>query len=153
MSGPRLGCYTFSARQGRFLPLRLTRVPRGFNSLSANRRLALRTVAMQAVVAIVVALCFLLQGPREALAAGVGGGAVALGSLFLAWRAMLGPAWSAGLALSRIVSGLLLKWFVVFGVLYLALARLDLPPPPLLAGLVVTLMASLLTQFKMIGGK
>ncbi len=108
---------------------------------------------MQAVVAIVVAVCFLRQGPREALAAGVGGGAVALGSLFLAWRAMLGPAWSAGLALSRIVSGLLLKWFVVFGVLYLALARLDLPPPPLLAGLVVTLMASLLTQFKMIGGK
>jgi hypothetical protein len=42
---------------------------------------------------------------------------------------------------------------VVFGVLYLALARLQMPPLPLLAGLVVTLMASFLTQFKMIGGK
>ncbi len=108
---------------------------------------------MQAVVAIVVAVCFLLQGVREALAAGIGGGAVALGSLLLAWRAMLGPAWSAGMALSRIVSGLLLKWFVVFAVLYIALAHTNLPPPPMLAGLVVTLMASFLTQFKLIGGK
>ena len=108
---------------------------------------------MQAVVAIVVALCFLSQGLREALAAGVGGLAVAVGSLLLAWRAMLGPAWSAELALSRIVSGLLLKWFVVLGVLYLALTRMQLPPLPLLAGMVLTLMASFLTQFKMIGGK
>ncbi len=56
------------------------------------------------------------------------------------------------MALSRMVSGLLLKWFVVLGVLYLAVAKLHLPPLPLLVGLVVTMMAAFLTlNFKVIG--
>jgi F0F1-type ATP synthase assembly protein I len=116
------------------------------NSLTANRRLAFRMVAVQGLVATVVALAFLLQDVQAALAAGIGGGAVALGSLVLAWRSMMGPAYSAGLALARMVSGLILKWFVVLGALYLSLARLGLPPLPLLAGLVATLAASFLTQ-------
>ena len=116
-----------------------------FNSLTANRRLAFRTVAVQASVAMLVALAFLVQDAQSALAAAIGGGAVALGSLLLAWRSMMGPAYSAGLALARIVSGLVLKWFVVLGALYLSLARLGLPPLPLLAGLVVTMAASFLT--------
>jgi F0F1-type ATP synthase assembly protein I len=103
-------------------------------------------VAVQAAVATLVALSFLLQAPKAALAAGIGGGAVALGSLVLAWRSMLGPAYSAGLALGRLISGLLLKWFVVLGALYLSLARLDLPPLPLLAGMVATMAAAFLTQ-------
>ena len=117
-----------------------------FNSLTANRRLAFRTVAVQAAVATLVALAFLLQDAQAALAAAIGGGAVAFGSLLLAWRSMMGPAYSAGLALARIVSGLLLKWFVVLGALYLSLARLGLPPLSLLAGLVVTMAASFLTR-------
>ena len=117
-----------------------------FNSLVANRRLALRMVAVQAAVATLVALSFLLQAPKAALAAGIGGGAVALGSLVLAWRSMLGPAYSAGLALGRLISGLLLKWFVVLGALYVSLTRLDLPPLPLLAGMVTTMAAAFLTQ-------
>ena len=121
-------------------------MPRVFNSLSANRRLAFRTVAVQAAVAIVVALGFLLQDPRAALAAGIGGGALALGSLVLAWRSMTGPAYSAGLALARLVSGLVLKWFVVLAALYMSLARWELPPLPLLAGLVATMAASFLTH-------
>jgi ATP synthase protein I len=103
-------------------------------------------VAVQGLVATVVALAFLLQDVQAALAAGIGGGAVALGSLVLAWRSMMGPAYSAGLALARMVSGLILKWFVVLGALYLSLARLGLPPLPLLAGLVATLAASFLTH-------
>ena len=117
-----------------------------FNSLTANRRLAFRTVAVQAAVAVLVALVFLVQDERAALAAAIGGGAVAFGSLLLAWRSMMGPAYSAGLALARIVSGLVLKWFVVLGALYLSLARLGLPPLPLLAGLVATMAASFLTH-------
>jgi F0F1-type ATP synthase assembly protein I len=117
-----------------------------FNSLTANRRLAFRTVAVQAAVAMLVALAFLLQGAQAALAAAIGGGAVALGSLVLAWRSMMGPAYSAGLALSRMVSGLILKWFVVLGALYLSLARLGLPPLPLLAGLLAAMAASFLTH-------
>ena len=117
-----------------------------FNSLTANRRLALRMVAVQAAVATLVALAFLFQGVQAALAAGIGGGAVALGSLVLAWRSMFGPAYSAGLALSRLVSGLILKWFVVLGALYVSLARLGLPPLPLMAGLLATMAASFLTH-------
>ena len=113
-----------------------------FNSLDANRRLATRTVLVQSAVALAVATGFSLAGTREFLAASLGGGAVALGSLVLAWRSMFGPALQAGAVLTRMVSGLLLKWFVVFAALYLGLARWDLPPLPLLAGLAATLAAS-----------
>ena len=113
-----------------------------FNSLDANRRLATRTVVVQSLVALAVALGFLVVGARDFLAAALGGGAIVLGSLVLAWRSMFGPALPAGAILSRMVSGLLLKWFVVVAALYLGLARWDLPPLPLLAGLAVTLAAS-----------
>ena len=105
-------------------------------------------VAGQSVVATLVALGFLMQDTRAAIAAAIGGGAVVLGSLMLAWRSMMGPAYSAGLALARLVSGLILKWFVVLGALYLSLARWQLPPLPLLAGLVATMAASFLIQSK-----
>ena len=117
-----------------------------FNSLSANRRLAFRMVAVQFVVAMLVALAWwFAKGEREALAAVIGGGSVAAGSLVLAWRSLPPTAASAGMALSRLVSGLLLKWFVVLGVLYLALAKMQLPPLPLLVGLVLGMMAAFLT--------
>ena len=117
-----------------------------FNSLSANRRLAFRMVAVQFVVAMLVALAYLFaQGGREALAAAIGGGSVAAGSLVMAWRSLPPAAASAGLALSRLISGMLLKWFVVLGALYLAMAKLHLPPLPLLVGLVVAMMAAFLT--------
>lgn len=117
-----------------------------FNSLSANRRLAFRMVAVQCAVATFVALAFwIAQGAREALAAAIAGGSVAVGSLVMAWRSLPPAAASAGLALSRLISGMLLKWFVVLGALYLAMAKLQLPPLPLLVGLVVAMMASFLT--------
>jgi hypothetical protein len=116
------------------------------NSLSANRRLAFRMVAVQFVVAMLVALAFLIaQGAKEALAAAIAGGSVAVGSLVMAWRSLPPAAASAGLALSRLISGMLLKWFVVLGALYLAMAKLHLPPLPLLVGLVVAMMAAFLT--------
>lgn len=113
-----------------------------FNSPSANRRLANRTVKVQVVVAATLAIAFLMVGMQEALAAALGGGAVSLGSFLLGWRAMPDLAWSAGQVLARMVSGLLLKWFVVVAVLYLGLAQWGLPPVPLLCGLVGTLLAS-----------
>ena len=44
------------------------------------------------------------------------------------------------------VSGLLLKWFVVIVALYFGLARLGLPPMPLLVGLGLTLAAAFPTN-------
>lgn len=100
-------------------------------------------VAVQFVVAMLAALAYLIaQGGREALAAAIGGGAVALGSLLMAWRSLPPVAASAGFALSRLVSGMLLKWFVVIGALYLAMAKLQLPPLPLIVGLIATMAAS-----------
>jgi len=112
--------------------------------MAANRRLAFRMVAIQAAIAALMSLAFLFQDARAALAAAIGGGAMVLGSLLLAWRSLLGPAYSAGLAMTRLISGIVLKWFVVLGALYLALARFGLPPLPLLAGLVGTMAASFL---------
>jgi hypothetical protein len=103
-------------------------------------------MAVQLAVAAVVAAGFALQDVRSATAAAFGGGAVVAGSALLAWRSLFGPALSAGAALARMVSGLLLKWFVVLGALYVALARLGLPPLPLLSGLAATMFASFLTQ-------
>ena len=116
-----------------------------FNSLAANRRLAFRMVAVQAAVATLVALAFLASGPPASFAAAIGGGAVALGSLVLAWRSLPATPRSAGWAVSRMVSGLLLKWFVVLGALYVAMAKLALPPIPLLVGLVAAMAAAFLT--------
>jgi ATP synthase protein I len=114
------------------------------NSLAANRRLAYRMVAVQAVVAMLVALAFLLaQGKQEALAAAIGGGAAALGSLVLALRSLPTTPKSAGWSMSRMVSGLMLKWFVVLGLLYVAMAKLALPPLPLVVGVAATAFTAL----------
>ena len=104
------------------------------NSLVAGRRAAFRVIAVQSAAAALVATGFLLQGPRPALSAAVGGGAVVLGSALMAWRSLGGGAHGGAVALARLFGGLALKWLVIVSALYLALARLGLPPLPLLAG-------------------
>lgn len=112
--------------------------------MAAGRRLALRAVGLQAIVALLLVAVFALDGWRAAAAAGMGGGAVVLGSALLASRAFAGRAPPAGLALGRLFAGMILKWIVVIGALYFALARLGLPPLPLLVGLAGTTVAFLL---------
>jgi len=114
------------------------------NSMAANRRLALRAVALQAAVAAGIALVFLSRDYRSAQAAAIGGAAVVLGSLLLAWRSLSMATPSAGLALAGLLTGIILKWSIVLAALYLALARFGLPPLPLLAGVVGTTAAFLL---------
>ena len=115
------------------------------NSLTASRRLAYRMVAVQFVVAMLVALAFLVQSGPAALAAAIAGGSVALGSLVLALRSLPATPKSAGWALSRMVSGFVLKMFVVLGALFLAMAKLHLPPLPMIVALVATMVATFLT--------
>lgn len=114
------------------------------NSVAAGRRQARSVVVFQAMASLAAALVFLVQGADAALAALVGGGSVALGSALMAWRAFRGGVDGAGMALMRLFGGLALKWLVIVGALYLALARLALPPLPLLAGVCAALVASLL---------
>lgn len=114
------------------------------NTLAAGRRQALTVLTAQSVATAGVALAFLVQGPGAALAALVGGGSVTLGSALMAWRTFGGGVGGAGVALLRLFGGLALKWLVIVGALYLALARWELPPLPLFAGLGAALAAFLL---------
>src|SRR5690606_13291788 len=98
----------------------------------------------QGAVAALVATGFLLHGPRAALAAALGGGAVVLGSALMAWRSFGGGLHGGTIALARVLGGLALKWLVIVTVLYIALARLGLPPLPLLAGVGAALVGFVL---------
>jgi F0F1-type ATP synthase assembly protein I len=146
LSGNLVGCYNSASWQG---PLRLPMaivpgVARMRDSMAAGRRLALRAVGLQAIVAVATACAFVLRDGESALAAAVGGGAVVVGSALMALRSVTGAPRGAGNALAGLVTGLLLKWFVVVGTLVVALSRLHLPPLPLLAGMVATTVAFLL---------
>ena len=114
------------------------------NSAAAGRRQARQVVIAQAVVAALVALAFLVDGLPSAAGAGLAGAGVALGSALMAWRSFRGDVIGAGAALSRLFGGIALKWLVIAGALYLALARFELPPLAVLAGLSAALISSLL---------
>ncbi len=106
------------------------------NSLAAGRRSALRAVACQAVVGVLVSLAFLVQGPQSAVSAGIAGGSLALGSAIAAMLA-LGGVVTAHVAFARLLLGMLAKWVVVIAAFVVALGIWRLPPVPLLVGLAV----------------
>lgn len=114
------------------------------NSAAAGRRQARQVVIAQAVTAALVALAFLVDSVSSALGAGLAGAGVALGSALMAWRSFPGGVIGAGAALSRLFGGIALKWLVIAGAMYLALARFELPPVPVVTGLCAALVASLL---------
>ncbi|MEO6264715.1 MAG: hypothetical protein ABIO58_07140 [Luteimonas sp.] len=109
--------------------------------IAAGRRSALRAVAMQAIVAALVAAAFLVQGPRPALAAAGGGAALVAGNALAALLALGGGIQPAGAALARLLLGAMGKWLVVVAMLTIVLGVWRLPPFPALAGLVVGLLA------------
>jgi len=97
--------------------------------------MALRVVALQAAATLAAAaVAYLVDGPRAALAALAGGGAMVLGSLAAAWGAFGVGVAGAGVALGRLLLGTALKWLVVIVVLYLTMAVWRLPAVPALAG-------------------
>ncbi len=111
--------------------------------IAAGRRTALRAVVVQFLVAIVLAAVFLVQGAREALAAGLGGLALVLGNALAAVMALAGIV-PARVAFGSLLLGTVAKWLVVIAVFVAALLFWRLPPLPLLAGLVAGLLAYLL---------
>ena len=104
------------------------------NSAAAGRRLALRVVAFQAIATLATAAACLTIGPRAALGALAGGGAMTLGSLAAACGAFGGGVAGAAMALGRLLLGTAVKWLVVVAGLYLAMATWRLPAVPVLAG-------------------
>jgi ATP synthase protein I len=141
------GCYTSASWQGDFLPISPSsgnRIRSVLNSVAAGRRQALRVVIVQTIATLAIALVFLVQGERAALGAALGGAAATLGSALMAWRAFGAGVIGAGAALSRLFGGIALKWLVIVGTLYLALARFELPPLAVVTGLSAALVAYLL---------
>lgn len=116
------------------------------NSLAHGRRAATRAVAWQAAATLVVAVAFLAQGGNHALAVVVGGGIVIGGGLLSAAVALRGEVSPAGVALGRLLAGLVLKWLLVAVALILALAVLKMPGLPLLSGVVVAMLALVLAH-------
>ena len=114
------------------------------NSAAAGRRLTLRVVANQAVATLLTAVACLMIGPRDALAALAGGGAMTLGSLVAAWGAFGGGVAGAGAAVGRLLLGTAAKWLVVAMGLYLAMAVWRLPAVPALAGAAMAAAAFML---------
>lgn len=109
--------------------------------IAASRRSALRAAAMQAAVALLVALAFLAgDGRRAAFAAAIGGLALALGNV-LATLLSLRGAVPARFAFAALLAGTAAKWLVVFVALGIGLRAWQLPPLPMLVGLVAGLMA------------
>lgn len=111
--------------------------------IAAGRHAVTRAIVVQVVVVALVAALFLAQGPREALAAGIGGVAMAAGNALAASVSLAGIA-PAGVALGRLLLGTMAKWLVAIVVLVMALAVWRLPPLPLLVGLAAGLLAYLL---------
>lgn len=95
----------------------------------------------QLTVAAALALIFLIQSPAAALAAALGGGSMALGTALTAWRGFPEGAPAADSALWRLVSGVLLKFLLVGLALVLGLGVWQLPPLPLLLGLIAGMLA------------
>ena len=118
------------------------------NSLATGRRLALRILLLQLAVAVLSGVVFLAQGRREAMAAMLTAGLVALGTALMSVQFFRGIG-GAGLVLGRLLTGMFLKWFVIVGGLVVILFQFKLPPLAAITGLVAAYAVYLLAfRFK-----
>ena len=115
-----------------------------YNSIAAARRLAVQVVAGQVGATIIVGLPFLLKGIQATFAAWGGGLVVTLGTASLAMRVFAPPPANGRTAAGRFAVGLLLKWTIVLGGLFLILVRWRWPPLPALAGVGVAMLVNVL---------
>ncbi len=119
------------------------------NSLASGRRLAWRIVLLQLAVALVIGLVFMALGRREAMAAAAGALIVALGTALMSARFFSADVRGAGVALGRLLTGMILKWIVIVGGLIMILVQFKLPPLAAITGLVAAYAVYLLAfRFK-----
>lgn len=112
--------------------------------MATSRKLAARLMVVQALATFVTGMVCLPWGWHHVMAAWVGGALVTVGSALLAARGL--SRGSPGAVLGRMFLGMLLRWIVVLGGLFVVLVRLKWPPAPLIAGLVAALLAPLLLR-------
>ena len=115
--------------------------------IATGRRAALRAVAIQAIVALLVASGMMLSAGRiRGLAAAAGGLAMLAGNALAVAVALGGGIQPARAAFARLMLGTLGKWVVVMAVLAVALGLFELPAPSTLVGLVAGMLAYLLSM-------
>lgn len=118
------------------------------NSLASGRRLALRLLLWQLCAALVVGLVFATLGRREAIAAAAGAATVALGTALMSVR-LFSQVNGAGIALGRLLTGMILKWIVIIGGMIAIMVQYKLPPLAAITGLVAAYAVNLLAfRFK-----
>ncbi|WP_196768675.1 hypothetical protein [Stenotrophomonas maltophilia] len=116
------------------------------NSVDAGRRLMLRAAVYPLAAVAVLALAFLLVGPKYALGALTSGVAISAGGWVAARMALGSGAVAAGSAMARLIIAIVAKWVVVFGVLLVGFLVFKLPALALLAGIAVGLMFQVLAM-------
>jgi len=107
-------------------------------------------LAWQVVAILACAVVFLIQGRRAALAAGLGGCLIVLGTALMALR-VFGKAYRIGAsrALVDMIVGMVLKWVVIIAGLYVLLARWQMPGLAVLAGMGTAMAVNLMAlRFK-----
>jgi ATP synthase protein I len=118
------------------------------NSIASGRRLALRLLLWQLVAAIVVGLAFSVRGFRWAIAGVTGAAIVAVGNALLSTR-LFSQVSGAGMALARLLTGMILKWMVIVGGMIIVMFQYKLPPLAAITGLVAAYAINLLAfRFK-----
>jgi F0F1-type ATP synthase assembly protein I len=111
------------------------------NSIASGKRLVLRIVAFQVGCAVAVSVLFLLSGVDAAIAALAGGLIVAAGNALFGWRLFApGVAPAAHRLLAMLVGEVLKLALIAFG-LWIGLVPWQLPPLPLILGLMAGLVA------------
>ncbi|MDO5505443.1 MAG: ATP synthase subunit I [Pseudoxanthomonas suwonensis] len=118
------------------------------NSPDQGRQVAARMVYWQMLATALVAVSWLFSGPQAALAAALGGGIVTLGNWQASRLALRSQAPGAGLALAGVLLGTALKWVLVLVVAWLAVAVLRLPATALLSGVVVAVLAQVVSVLR-----
>ena len=104
---------------------------------------------LQLAVALLVGLVFLVLGRSR------GDSAAAAGAVWWPWAPRclsaraFGGLGGAGVALGRLLSGMILKWVVILGGLVVILVQFKLPPLAAIAGLMAAYAVNLLAfRFK-----
>ncbi len=113
------------------------------NPHAHGQRLARRLSGLQALAAILIAMPWLLSGPRESLGALVGGLVVALGTWLLGRGMFGGTGVSAARAFTGLIVGSLARWLTIAAGLGFAIGWAGLPPLAVASGLIVALLIQL----------
>lgn len=120
------------------------------NSVPNGRLQARKVLVAQFVVLIACVLALYWSVDQaHALAAALGGGGLVVGTALAAWMALGGRVpMPAGVALARLLAGMVLKWLALITALLLAVVVWHLPPIGLAVGVVVTLLAQVITALR-----